>query len=118
MGGYVANGRNCSHFMRPSSAALGTLQRNALSESAQSLLEMINQRFGTLAFCPRWVVQEAARIKSPLLKGKDLRWWEAPLKELSNIGVVQSYPPLADLPGCHTAQYEHTLLLRHGGKEI
>ena len=30
----------------------------------------------------------------------------------------QPYPPLCDVKGCYTAQYEHTLLLRPTVKEV
>lgn len=116
--GYVTAQGDCSHFMRPASDPPGAVQRCALSKGALSLLDIIDRRFGTLAFCPRWVVQEAAQCKSPLLKGCDHRWWSAPLNELCNMGVVTSYPPLADLPGSHTAQYEHTILLGPRCKEV
>uniref|UniRef100_A0A7S1QD91 Peptidase M24 domain-containing protein n=1 Tax=Alexandrium catenella TaxID=2925 RepID=A0A7S1QD91_ALECA len=116
--GYVTGLGNCSHFMRPNSDAPGKMQRCALSQGALSLLDIIDRRFGTLAFCPRWILQEAAQSKSPLLKGSDQRWWSAPLNELCSMGVVNSYPPLADLQGSYTAQYEHTILLGARGKEV
>ena len=31
---------------------------------------------------------------------------------------AQPYPPLCDVKGCYTAQYEHTLLLRPTVKEV
>mmetsp|Transcript_60399 Transcript_60399/g.118860 ORF Transcript_60399/g.118860 Transcript_60399/m.118860 type:complete len:520 (-) Transcript_60399:92-1651(-) len=121
--GYVLNGDNPSHFMRPNNARPGKLVTAALSDSAKAMLELIDGRFGTLAFCPRWMVREAASRKArDLLKvpgsADSLRWWESPLQELCNTGMVYSYPPLADAPGCHTAQYEHTILLREHGKEV
>lgn len=116
--GYVGHGGNCSHFMRPSSSSPSKLQRSALSTKALSLLEIIDRRFGTLAFCPRWLVQEAVRIKSPLMKGSDQQWWLSPLNELANLGIVAKYPPLVDVPGSWTAQYEHTILLGQSSKEV
>ena len=32
--------------------------------------------------------------------------------------VVDAYPPLCDVKGCYTAQYEHTILLRPTYKEV
>jgi len=116
--GYVAGQGNCSHFMRPSGAPVNRMQRSVLSDRALSLLEIIDNRFSTLAFCPRWLVQEAQRSKSSLLKGSGQSWWSSPLDELCNAGVVARYPPLADLRGSHTAQYEHTILLGARGKEV
>jgi methionyl aminopeptidase len=57
------------------------------------------------------------------------------LKNLCDIGIVtvrclildsfsfshplpQPYPPLCDVKGCFTAQYEHTMILRPTCKEI
>lgn len=40
------------------------------------------------------------------------------LKNLCDVGIVQSYPPLVDVPGSYVAQYEHTLLLRPTCKEV
>ena len=34
------------------------------------------------------------------------------------VGIVQPYPPLCDVKGCYTAQYEHTILLRPTAKEV
>lgn len=118
--GYVSNAPGCSHFMRSSSQPPSRLQQAGLSKNALQLLELVDQRFGTLAFCPRWVAQEAQRLKSPFIKGekKDNRWWSSPLDELCNMGVVNRYPPLADLHGSFTAQYEHTILLGSKSKEI
>lgn len=118
--GYVGSSSasgECSHFMRPSGDAPNAMQRNVLSETSRSMLEVIDRRFGTLAFCPRWLVEEASRVKVPG-RGKDTKWWASPLDELCNLGVVQRYPPLADLQGSYTAQYEHTILLGSGSKEV
>lgn len=116
--GYVGGQRNCSHFMRPSGGQPNLVVRRMMSDSAKSLLSIIDRRFSTLAFCPRWLVQEASRCKSPLFDASSQRWWSAPLEELCNLGVVSRYPPLADLPGSYTAQYEHTVLLGARGKEV
>jgi len=104
--------------MRSGDNAPNYMQKLALSDNAASLLKIIDRRFSTLAFCPRWIVQEATLCKSPLLKKSDQRWWSSPLDELCNLGLVTAYPPLADLQGSYTAQYEHTILLKSQGKEV
>ncbi|CAE7432472.1 METAP2, partial [Symbiodinium pilosum] len=121
--GYVGNGGNCSHFMRSSGSAPAQWQRTMLSSSALNLLDLIDQRFGTLAFCPRWILQaQAAQQKKSKQNGNHQRWWASPLDELCNVGVVNRYPPLADLRGSFTAQldaqYEHTILLGSSKKEV
>lgn len=40
------------------------------------------------------------------------------LKSLVENGVVNEYPPLVDIEGCYTAQWEHTLYLGPTRKEI
>lgn len=115
--GYVGNGGNCSHFMRSSGSEPAQWQRSILSSSAVNLLDLIDQRFGTLAFCPRWILQ-AAQQKKPKTATSDQRWWASPLDELCNVGVVNRFPPLADLRGSYTAQYEHTILLGSSRKEV
>jgi hypothetical protein len=37
------------------------------------------------------------------------------LKNLVDNGIVDPYPPLCDVKGSYTAQFEHTILLRHVG---
>lgn len=40
------------------------------------------------------------------------------LKSLGDAGIVDPYPPLCDIKGCYTAQYEHTIMLRPTCKEV
>jgi len=40
------------------------------------------------------------------------------LRELVKEGIVQAYPPLCDVKGSMTAQFEHTVLLRPTCKEV
>jgi methionyl aminopeptidase len=35
-----------------------------------------------------------------------------------DLEVVRPYPPLCDVKGCHTAQFEHTIFLRPTCKEV
>ena len=37
---------------------------------------------------------------------------------LLSTGLVDAYPPLCDIRGSYTAQYEHTILLRPTCKEV
>lgn len=67
---------------------------------------MINKNFGTLAFCRRWVDRLG-----------ETRYLMA-LKDLCDKDIVCPYPPLSDIKGCYTAQYEHTILLRPTHKEV
>ena len=49
--------------------------------------------------------------------GKQEKYMGA-LKNLCDVGIIQPYPPLVDVKGCYTAQYEHTIMLRPTCKEI
>ncbi|KAF6023275.1 METAP2 [Bugula neritina] len=82
----------CSYFSR-------------LAKSKQ-LLNVINKNFGTLAFCRRWL--DRLGQEKYLLA----------LKSLVDNNVIDAYPPLCDIKGSYTAQYEHTILLRPTCKEV
>jgi methionyl aminopeptidase len=73
---------------------------------SKQLLNTINQEFGTLAFCKRYL----DRIG-------ELRYNMA-LKNLCEVGLVNPYPPLCDSKGSYTAQYEHTIVLKPTCKEV
>lgn len=40
------------------------------------------------------------------------------MKQLIDQGIVESYAPLVDREGSHVAQFEHTILIGSGGKEV
>lgn len=76
------------------------------SQSSKSLLSLINKNFGTLAFCKRWLDRAGATK------------YQIALKDLCDKGIVAAYPPLCDIKGCYTAQFEHTIMLRPTCKEV
>jgi methionyl aminopeptidase len=100
--GLVTEDMETSHYMKNFEAPCVALCTNG----AKSLLNTINKNFGTLAFCCRWL-DRLGESRYQLL-----------LKQLCDAGIVDPYPPLCDIKGCFTAQFEHTLLLRPGCKEI
>ncbi|KAF8945197.1 Methionine aminopeptidase 2 [Haplosporangium gracile] len=73
---------------------------------AKTLFETINREFGTLAFCRRYLDR----------LGEDK--YLLALKSLCDSGHVEEYPPLLDVKGSYSAQYEHTLVLRPTRKEV
>jgi len=93
----------CSHYMKDFNVPPTQRIRNP---KAQKLLNFINKRFSTLAFCRKWLDNEGQ--KKHLMS----------LKMLCNQGIIKEYPPLCDIKGSYTAQYEHTILLRPTCKEI
>lgn len=40
------------------------------------------------------------------------------MKNLIDNGIVECYSPLVDVKGSYAAQFEHTILLHSGGKEV
>jgi len=100
--GYVNEDMECSHYMKNFDVGHVPLRL----PRAKSLLHCINQNFGTLAFCRRWLDRLG---ETKYLMG---------LKSLCEAGVVEAYPPLVDVRGSYVAQYEHTIVLRPTCKEI
>ena len=98
----VHDDMECSHYMKNFDVGHVPLR---LQRSKQ-LLNTINKHFGTLAFCRRWLDR----------LGEE-RYLMA-LKDLGEKGIVEPYPPLCDVKGCYTAQFEHTILLRPTCKEV
>ncbi|XP_032243332.2 methionine aminopeptidase 2 isoform X2 [Nematostella vectensis] len=100
--GVVHDDMECSHYMKNYEAGHIPLR----VPRAKQLLNVINENFGTLAFCRRWL-DRLGQTKYLLA-----------LKNLCDSGIVDAYPPLCDIKGCYTAQYEHTILLRPTVKEV
>ncbi|CAG8698234.1 22217_t:CDS:10, partial [Gigaspora rosea] len=99
--GYVREDGECSHYAKRQDVDQVTLR----VKKAQSLLGTITKQFGTLPFCRRYL-DRVGETKYALA-----------LKHLVDSGVVESYPPLVDVKGSYTAQFEHTIILRPTCKE-
>uniref|UniRef100_A0A4W5JUN2 Methionyl aminopeptidase 2a n=1 Tax=Hucho hucho TaxID=62062 RepID=A0A4W5JUN2_9TELE len=118
--GAVHGDMDCSHYMKnfnvghvPIRSVARFGRRSLKCESltrllprAKHLLNVINENFGTLAFCRRWLDRQG---ESKYLMA---------LKNLCDLGIIDPYPPLCDTKGSYTAQYEHTILLRPTCKEV
>lgn len=100
--GQVHDDMDVSHYMKNFDAGFVNLRL----QSSKSLLKTINTHFGTLAFCKRWL-DRIGQTK-----------YQMALKDLCDKGIVDAYPPLCDIKGCYTAQYEHTIVLRPTCKEV
>ncbi|XP_026328259.1 methionine aminopeptidase 2 [Hyposmocoma kahamanoa] len=100
--GQVHDDMDCSHYMKNFEQQFVPLRL----QSSKQLLNLINKNFGTLAFCKRWLERAGATR------------YAMALKDLCDKGVVDAYPPLCDIKGCYTAQFEHTILLRPTCKEV
>nr|KAG5686346.1 hypothetical protein BaRGS_008360 [Batillaria attramentaria] len=100
--GVVHDDMEVSHYMKNFDVGHVPLR---LAKSKQ-LLNVINQNFSTLAFCRRWL-DRLGQTKYLMA-----------LKNLCDVGIIDPYPPLCDIKGCYTAQFEHTLVLRPTCKEV
>ena len=100
--GYVYEDGECSHYMKNFEAPHVPLR---LAKSKQ-LLASINRNFDTLPFCRRYLDRLG-----------ETKYLMA-LKNLCDVGIIDPYPPLVDVKGCYTAQFEHTILLRPTRKEV
>ncbi len=93
---------DCSHYMKSFDAGFVPLRL----QSSKSLLNTINKHFSTLAFCKRWLDRVGCTK------------YQMALKDLCDKGAVEAYPPLVDVKGSYTAQFEHTIVLRPTCKEV
>ncbi|CAD6198124.1 unnamed protein product [Caenorhabditis auriculariae] len=100
----LENDMECSHYMKNFELADEKIPLR-LARS-KGLLNLIDKNFGTLAFCRRWIDRTG-----------ETKYLMA-LKDLCDKGIVDPYPPLCDVKGSYTAQWEHTLLLRPTCKEV
>ncbi|TFL06818.1 peptidase M24, structural domain-containing protein [Pterulicium gracile] len=100
--GRIVESGEVSHYARMFDAPNVPLRLT----TAKSLLRTINNQFGTLPFCRRYL-DRIGETKYLLA-----------LNHLVSQNVVQAYPPLCDIRGSMTAQFEHTILLRPTVKEV
>lgn len=100
--GQVHDDMEVSHYMKNFDMGYVPLRL----QSSKSLLNVINKNFSTLAFCKRWLDRIGCTK------------YQMALKDLCDKGIVDPYPPLCDVKGCYTAQFEHTILLRPTCKEV
>eukprot|EP00934_Nitzschia_sp_Nitz4_P004273 Nitzschia sp. Nitz4//scaffold268_size26297//15797//17170//NITZ4_008279-RA/size26297-processed-gene-0.8-mRNA-1//1//CDS//3329544936//4263//frame0 len=112
--GYVIEDMECSHYMKTFDSPHIPLRM----QSSKRLLGHINKTFGTLAFCRRWLEREDGGSSFVHPTGAKQEKYMGALKNLCDVGIVQSYPPLCDVKGCYTAQYEHTIIMRPTCKEV
>ena len=97
--GVVLEDMECSHYMKVYDESAGNPSR-LRTKAAKDLLKHIDTHHGTLAFCRRWL--DDAGLSGYLLG----------LKQLCEADIVRPYPPLVDIKGSYTAQFEHTLYTR------
>ena len=89
--GYVRDDMETSHYAKRADAPNVALRVS----SARTLLNTITKNFGTLPFCRRYLDRLG---HDKYLLG---------LNNLVSSGIVEAYPPLCDIKGSYTAQFEH-----------
>lgn len=118
----------CSHYARAYDATGNGIRL----PKAKQLFNTITKNFGTLPWCRRYLDRIGeSKYLSEFLASFDMSVWgnnEAnlvprprpivSLKALVDSGAVTAYPPLVDVKGSYTAQYEHTFILRPSCKEV
>lgn len=104
--GHVNDDVDCSHYMLNYEAAANLNPNQIRMPKSRALFSTIKNNFGTLAFCKRYLER--------LGESK----YQLSLKNLVDSGIVEPHPPLVDIRGCYTAQFEHTLILRPTCKEV
>ncbi|DAZ98064.1 TPA: LOW QUALITY PROTEIN: hypothetical protein N0F65_001939 [Lagenidium giganteum] len=112
--GFVVEEGECSHYAKTFDAPHVPLRL----PRAKNLLRHITRTFGTLPFCRRWLEREDGGSATINPKGAKQEKYLMALKNLVDNGIVTAYPPLVDIKGSYTAQYEHTIILRPTCKEI
>jgi len=100
--GQVQDEGECSHYAYMKDSEFVPLR----NKKAKELLQYIQKRFTTLPWCRRWLDDGG---QTQYLLG---------LKELVDNEIVRAYPPLCDIKGSYTAQFEHTFVLRPTCKEV
>uniref|UniRef100_A0A6B2FWJ2 Methionine aminopeptidase n=1 Tax=Myxobolus squamalis TaxID=59785 RepID=A0A6B2FWJ2_MYXSQ len=101
--GYVNHDMETSHYMKRFDCTAPPFFK---SVKVKQLYNVINNNFGTLAFCRRW------------LDRLDQTRYLLSLKSLVDANIIEEYPPLCDITKSFTSQFEHTILLRPTCKEV
>jgi methionyl aminopeptidase len=94
---------DCSHYMIDYSKDYKNIPIN---KKDKKFLETIESKFSTLAFCNRWL--DSYKIPK----------YDRHLKSLCSSGIVNKYPPLNDIKGSYTAQFEHSIAITENGKFV
>ena len=79
------------------------LKRPIRSKAARQIIREINEKYKTLPFAKRWLMRD---LKGGVLFG---------LRELTRIGLLHEYHPLAEHKGIYISQAEDTVIVEHDG---
>tara|TARA_B100000795_G_C22801801_1_gene442346 strand:+ start:3101 stop:4114 length:1014 start_codon:yes stop_codon:yes gene_type:complete len=101
----TGNGRTnmdleCSHYMINSDRIVKNLDKEEkLPKRENYLFKKLKETRQTLPFCRKW------------LKNEGIKGYQIPLKNLVQMGIVNSYPPLMSQKDTFVAQHEHTIFI-------
>jgi methionyl aminopeptidase len=82
------------------------LKRPIRSTGARQILREISNKYKTLPFARRWIMRD---LKGGVLLG---------IRELTRIGLLHEYHPLAEKKGIYISQAEHTVIIEHDGCKV
>lgn len=90
----------------------------AMTPKEEALLKHIKRTFNTLPFCRRWLDRpDGGSFAVNGMNGRQEKCFDT-LQELVNKEIVEDYPPLCDVKGSYSSQWEHTFLIKENCKEI
>lgn len=95
--GITNEGSECSHYMIDYTTNYNDI---SLANKDRKCFDFIHKNFFTLAFCNRW------------LDFYDISKYNKILKNLCSTGIIKKYPPLYDIKGSFTAQFEHSIFIK------
>ena len=75
-----------------------------LNQNEIEFIKKIYKKYFTLPFCKRWLDED--NIDYSLID------------KLSDMGIINSYPPLYDIKNSLVSQHEHTIIVKNKGVEI
>ncbi|MFX1295294.1 MAG: type II methionyl aminopeptidase [Promethearchaeota archaeon] len=79
------------------------VKRPVRSKAARQIIREINKKYKTLPFARRWLMRD---LKAGVLLG---------IRELTRIGLLHEYHPLAEHKGIYISQAEDTVIVEHDG---
>ncbi len=97
---FVTNGQGLIKEKGPATIFMVGQERGVRSPYAKKVLEYVKTQKG-LPFTTRWLTRQLG--KGPAALG---------MRELQQLGIVRSYPPLAEVSGGIVTQFEHSMIVK------
>ena len=97
---FVTNGQGLIKEKGPATIFMIDKERGVRSPHAKKILEYVKSQQG-LPFTTRWLTRQFS--KGPTALG---------MRELQQLGIVRSYPPLVEVSGGMVTQFEHSMIVK------